>query len=146
MLRLVEIDRYNYLPVLDLCVSAEQKAFVATNQYSLAQAYAQPECVPFALYAENRPVGFAMYSLDEDDHQYWIYRLMIDQRYQGVGYGREAMGLLIDRIRGLSDEDHNRIYISFEPENAVAKALYESLGFVPDGRVLYGEVVYYLAL
>ena len=146
MLHLVEIDRYNYLSVLDLSVSPEQKDFVATNQYSLAQAYAQPECVPFALYAENRPVGFAMYSLDKDDHQYWIYRLMIDQRYQGVGYGREAMGLLIDRIRGLSDEDHNRIYISFEPENAVAKALYESLGFVPDGRVLYGEVVYYLAL
>ena len=146
MLHLVEIDRYNYLSVLDLSVSPEQKDFVATNQYSLAQAYAQPECVPFALYAENRPVGFAMYSLDEDDHQYWIYRLMIDQRFQGVGYGREAMGLLIDRIRGLSDEDHNRIYISFEPENAVAKALYESLGFVPDGRVLYGEVVYYLAL
>lgn len=146
MLHLVEIDRYNYLSVLDLSVSPEQKDFVATNQYSLAQAYAQPECVPFALYAENRPVGFAMYSLDEDDHQFWIYRLMIDQRYQGVGYGREAMGLLIDRIRGLSDEDHNRIYISFEPENAVAKALYESLGFVPDGRVLYGEVVYYLAL
>jgi diamine N-acetyltransferase len=113
MLHLVEIDRYNYLSVLDLSVSPEQRDFVATNQYSLAQAYAQPECVPFALYAENRPVGFAMYSLDEDDHQFWIYRLMIDQRYQGVGYGREAMGLLIDRIRGLSDEDHNRIYISF---------------------------------
>ena len=26
------------------------------------------------------------------------------------------------------------IYISFEPENAAAKALYESLGFVPDGQ------------
>ena len=146
MLHLVEIDRYNYLSVMDLSVSPEQKDFVASNQYSLAQAYAQPECVPFALYAENRPVGFAMYSLDEDDHQFWIYRLMIDQRYQGVGYGREAMELLIDRIRGLSDEDHNRIYISFEPENTVAKTLYESLGFKPDGRVLYGEIVYYLAL
>ena len=146
MLHLVEIDRYNYLSVLDLSVSPEQKDFVATNQYSLAQAYAQPECVPFALYAENRPVGFAMYSLDEDDHQYWIYRLMIDQRYQGVGYGREAMELLINRIRGLSDEEHACIFISFEPENSTAKALYESLGFVPDGRVLYGEVVYVLNL
>ena len=146
MLHLVEIDRYNYLSVLDLSVSPEQKDFVATNQYSLAQAYAQPECVPFALYAENRPVGFAMYSLDEDDHQYWIYRLMIDQRYQGVGYGREAMALLIDRIRGLSDEEHTCIFISFEPENAIARALYESLGFAPDGRVLYGEVVYVLKL
>ena len=138
MLRLVEIDRYNYLSVLDLSVSAEQRDFVATNQYSLAQAYVQPECVPLALYAE--------YSLDADDHQYWIYRLMIDQRYQGVGYGREAMELLINRIRGLSDEEHACIFISFEPENSTAKALYESLGFVPDGRVLYGEVVYVLNL
>ena len=146
MLRLVEIDRYNYLSVLDLSVSPEQRDFVAANQYSLAQAFVQPECVPLALYAENKPVGFAMYSLDEDDHQYWIYRLMIDQRYQGVGYGREAMALLIDRIRGLSDEEHTCIFISFEPENAIARALYESLGFAPDGRVLYGEVVYVLKL
>ncbi len=146
MLRLVEIDRYNYLSVLDLSVAPEQRRFVATNQYSLAQAYAQPECVPLALYAQNRPVGFAMYCLDEDDHQYWIYRLMIDRRYQGVGYGREAMRLLLDHIRALSDEDHTYVYISFEPENAAAKSLYESLGFLPDGRVLYGEVVYRLAL
>ena len=146
MLRLVEIDRYNYLSVLDLSVSAEQRDFVATNQYSLAQAYVQPECVPLALYAENKPVGFAMYSLDADDHQYWIYRLMIDQRYQGVGYGREAMKLLIERIRELMDDEHKRIYISFEPENEIAKSLYESLGFVPDGRTLYGEVVYFLGL
>jgi diamine N-acetyltransferase len=146
MLRLVEIDRYNYLSVLDLSVSPEQKSFVASNQYSLAQAYVQPDCVPLALYAENKPIGFAMYSLDENDHQYWIYRLMIDQRYQGVGYGREAMKLLIERIRKLTDDEHKRIYISFEPENEIAKALYESLGFVPDGRILYGEVVYFLEL
>jgi diamine N-acetyltransferase len=146
MLRLVEIDRYNYLSVLDLSVSPEQKSFVASNQYSLAQAYVQPDCVPLALYAENKPIGFAMYSLDENDHQYWIYRLMIDQRYQGVGYGREAMKLLIERIRKLTDDEHKRIYISFEPENEIAKALYESLDFVPDGRILYGEVVYFLEL
>jgi diamine N-acetyltransferase len=146
MLRLVEIDRYNFHSVMDLSVSAEQRDFVASNQYSLAQAFVQPECVPLALYAENKPIGFAMYGLDEDDHQYWIYRLMIDGRYQGVGYGREAMRLLIDCIRGLSDEEHTRIYISFEPENEAAKSLYESLGFLPDGRVLYGEVVYMLEL
>ena len=146
MLRLVEIDRYNYLPVLDLRVSPEQESLVASNQYSLAQAYAQPECVPLALYAENRPVGFAMYALDEDDHQYWIYRLMIDQRHQRKGYGRAAMELLIDRIRGLSDEEHTCVFISFEPENHIARRLYESLGFLPDGRIMYGEVVYRLAL
>ena len=95
-----------------------------------------------ALYAENKPVGFVMYALDEDDHEYWIYRLMIDKRYQRRGYGREAMRMLIERIQ--ADEEHRVIYISFEPENIAAKALYESLGFVPDGRIEYGEVVYKL--
>jgi len=144
MLSLVEIDRHNYLSILDLSVSEEQRSFVASNTYSLAQAFVQPECVPLALYAENKPVGFAMYCIDENDREYWIYRLMIDQRHQGRGYGRAAMLLLIDRIRSEMDEERHRIYISFEPENEVAKSLYESLGFVPDGRVEYGEIVYRL--
>ncbi|MEN6418296.1 MAG: GNAT family N-acetyltransferase [Clostridiaceae bacterium] len=142
MVQLIEIDRHNYLSVIDLAVSDEQKRFVASNMYSLAQAYVQPECIPFALYAENKPVGFVMYAMDEDDHEYWIYRLMIDKKYQRRGYGREAMHLLIDRIR--ADQEHRIIYISFEPDNAAAKALYENLGFLPDGRVEYGEVVYKL--
>ena len=144
MLSLVEIDRHNYLSILDLSVSEAQRPFVASNTYSLAQAYVQPECVPLALYAESRPVGFAMYCIDESDREYWIYRLMIDQRHQGRGYGRAAMLLLLDRIRSEMDEEHHWIYISFEPENEIAKALYESLGFQPDGRVEYGEIVYRL--
>ncbi len=144
MVSLVEIDRHNYLSVLDLSVSEEQRPFVASNMYSLAQAFAQPECVPLALYAENKPVGFAMYCIDENDREYWIYRLMIDQRHQRRGYGRAAMLLLINRIRSEMDENRHRIFISFEPENEAAKMLYESLGFVPDGRVEYGEIVYRL--
>ena len=142
MVRFVAIDRHNYLSVLDLSVAEEQRRFVASNMYSLAQAFVQPECVPLALYAENRPVGFVMYALDEDDHEYWIYRLMIDKRYQRRGYGREAMRMLIERIQ--ADENHRVIYISFEPENLPAQTLYESFGFVPDGRIEYGEVVYKL--
>lgn len=142
MVQFVYIDRHNYLSILDLSVTDEQRHFVASNMYSLAQAFVQPECVPLALYAENKPVGFVMYALDEDDHEYWIYRLMIDKRYQRLGYGREAMRMLIERIQ--ADEEHRVIYISFEPENIAAKTLYESLGFVPDGRIEYGEVVYKL--
>ena len=65
---------------------------------------------------------------------------------RGRGYGRAAMLLLIDRIRSEMDENRHRIFISFEPENEVAKSLYESLGFVPDGRVEYGEIVYRLEI
>ena len=115
---------------------------MAANVYSLAQAGVQPECVPLGVYEGNRPVGFAMYSLDPDDRQYWIYRLMIDSRYQGKGYGREALRQLVALLR--AKPDCESVYISFEPGNQRAKRLYESMGFVPDGRVLYGEIVYRL--
>lgn len=140
MLRLAAVDRYNFLPLIQLSVAEEQTAFVASNVYSLAQAHVQPECIPLALYDGDTPVGFAMYGVETDDHEYWIYRLMIDKRFQRRGYGRVAMLLLLERIR--SDPDHNRVYISFEPQNDAARLLYESLGFVSDGRLEYGEIVY----
>ena len=132
--------------MLELSVFPEQESLVASNEYSLAQAYAQPECVPLGLFIGNTPVGFAMYCLDPEDRQYWIDRLMIDRNHQRRGYGREAMLLLIGRIRALADERHNYVYISFEHGNTAAKSLYESLGFVPDGREIDGETVYRLKL
>lgn len=145
MLVLKAIDRYNYDDILELAVRDDQKEFVASNAYSLAQAYVMPECTPLAVYSGMSPVGFVMYALDEDDREYWIYRVMISAPLQGKGYGREAMRLLIERIKKEAPE-RRVIYISFEPENTVAKALYTSLGFVPDGRVIDDEVVYRLTV
>lgn len=36
------------------------------------------------------------------------------------------------------------IYLSFEPAHEAARELYEKLGFVADGRVIDGEIVYKL--
>ena len=143
MIHFKEIDRNNFFDVIDLKVAEEQKNFVATNVFSLAQAKAFPECIPFAIYNDEDLVGFIMYCMDTDDHEYWIYRLMIDHKYQGKGYGKAAMDKLIDMIK--EDTSHHVIYLSFEPENIGAKQLYEKLGFKPDGRVIDGEIVYKLA-
>ena len=68
--------------------------------YSLAQAFVQPECIPLALYAENKPVGFVMYALDEDDHEYWIYRLMIDKALSSAAaMAARPCACSIERIR-----------------------------------------------
>ncbi|MBQ4898808.1 GNAT family N-acetyltransferase [Paenibacillus sp. Marseille-P2973] len=142
MIQLKEIDRNNFFDVIKLSVAEEQKDFVATNLFSLAQAKAFPECICLAIYDDDVLVGFTMYCIDEDDHEYWIYRLMIDAKHQSKGYGRAAMELLIDRIK--EDEQHRVIHISFEPNNVQAKHLYEKLGFEADGRVIDGEVVYKL--
>ncbi|EPY12095.1 MULTISPECIES: GNAT family N-acetyltransferase [Paenibacillus] len=142
MIALKEIDRSNFFEVIKLSVADEQSEFVATNLFSLAQAKAFPECVCLAIYHDEVLVGFTMYCIDEEDHEYWIYRLMIDTKYQSKGYGKAAMELLIERIK--EDRQHRVIYISFEPENIWAKQLYGKLGFTEDGRVIDGEIVYKL--
>ena len=142
MITFREIDRNNIWDILKLKVSEEQMHFVATNAVSIAQAKAQPECVPLAIYDGETPVGFTMYCLDLEEKEYCIYRLMIDSRYQRKGYGREALQKIIDKIK--EDKEHHKILISFEPNNGVAKNLYISMGFVPDGRIIDGELVYVL--
>lgn len=139
MIQLKPVDRDNFKAVLKLSVSEDQKRFVASNAFSLAQAYAQPECTPLAVYSDDELVGFVMYAMDTDDKEYCIYRVMIAVEHQGKGYGRAAMARLIEHIR--EDRSHHVIYISFVPENAPTRTLYESLGFRPDGRIIEGEVV-----
>lgn len=142
MVELKEINRENFFEVIKLSVAEEQKEFVASNIFSIAQAKAFPECICLAIYADEDLVGFIMYCIDIDDNEYWIYRLMIDAKYQSKGYGKAAMKKLIALIK--EDKQHQVIYISFEPENKNAQCLYENLGFVADGRVIKGEIVYKL--
>ncbi len=142
MLKLMDIDSENFWDIIKLKVTKQQEEFVASNTFSIAQSKVQPECIPLAIYNDETPIGFLMYCMDSIDKEYWIYRLMIDTKHQSKGYGRKAMELLINRIK--EDKEHHVIYLSFEPENELAKSLYESMGFIPDGRIVEGEIVYKL--
>ena len=144
VIELREITRDNFHEVIKLSVHDEQKAYVATNIYSMAEAKVKPECVPLAIYNQNVPVGFIMYCIDADDNEYWIFRLMIDKTHQGKGYGYEAMMAVLSIMQ--LETAYDKVYISFEPENATAKKLYERIGFVPDGRIIDGEIVYCLRI
>ena len=143
MVELREVDRNNYNDVIKLSVSDEQKNFVSSNIYSLAQAKALPECIPLAICNnEEVLVGFLMYCMDFDEKEYWIYRLMIDKNHQGKGYGKAALKCILSEIK--KDKSHNKVYLSFAPENEAAKKMYEEFGFVSDNRMDGGEVVYCL--
>ncbi|MCL1883686.1 MAG: GNAT family N-acetyltransferase [Defluviitaleaceae bacterium] len=142
MIELREINRDNFSAVLELSVFDGQKDYIASNCYSLAQAKAQSECVPLAIYSNDELVGFVMYCMDYEDSEYWIYRLMIDKKHQKKGYGKIALLKILEILK--QDKEHSKVYLSFEPENETAKKLYEQLGFVPDGRIVCGEIVYCL--
>jgi diamine N-acetyltransferase len=141
-LRVITPD--NFHEIVNMKVHENQKHFVASNQYSLAEAYVHPDHLPLAIYADDVPVGFLMYAFWAERQQFWIFRLMVRQEQQGHGYGRAAMNLLIERMTALPG--CREIYISYEPENQVARSLYQSLGFIITGEVVSGEEVARLSL
>ena len=145
--RLVDVNTDNFDKLIALNPTKEQKNFVAPNIYSLAEAYANVAegkyAKPFGIYAGDKPVGFLMIGYvdkdeepDEDEEyldfipgSYLIWRFMIDKKKQGKGYGKEAMRLALDFIRTFPCGESKCCWLSYEPENEVAKNLYASFGF-----------------
>jgi len=105
--RLQEITSANRTQVESLRVLAEQEDFVAGVGRSLADAAAAPGSNPWyrAVYAGDVPVGFVMIGDDvptQDDvirWPYYLWRMLIDGRYQGRGYGSAALDLLTRYLR-----------------------------------------------
>ena len=82
-----------------------------------------------------------MYALrfEHTKHQAFIQRLMVDEKFQGKGFGRFGMEWMLEIFR--ADERIKTVGISYEPENDGARKLYASLGFVETGDVVEGEVM-----
>lgn len=125
---------------IGLTTNAEQTKFVATNHYSLRQAAEQPECKPMLIRSGGEPVGFAMYAVAPEDNEYWIYRFMIDSRYQRQGLGSRAIGVLTQHIFD-THSDCARILLGVVPGNPTAWKLYEQAGFVDANYQIEGEDV-----
>lgn len=160
MLRLEKITHANAENITALSVSDKQKTFVADNAQSLSEAQtansANGHAFPFGIYDGNSPVGFVMIGFGIDDEwadppeiaksNYNIWRLMIDKRYQGKGYGKGALKLALDFIRTFPCGTAQYCWLSYSPENTAAKKLYCSFGFNETDRFDKGEVVAVLKL
>ena len=77
---------------------------------------------------------------------YNLWRLMIDEKYQNKGYGREAVRLALEFIRTLPCGNAEYCWLSYEPENDVARHLYHSFGFVETGEKDCNELIAVLKL
>lgn len=125
--------------VVALSVTNDQDDFVATNAESLEEADENPDCVPLGIFVGDQAVGFAMYTLDADDGNWWIYRLMIDQRFQRRGYGRAGLRAVVERMFAIPG--CSAIYLGVVRENRTAAAFYHQEGFRETGQVLGDEIV-----
>ncbi|MBM6617575.1 GNAT family N-acetyltransferase [Bacillus suaedaesalsae] len=132
-----EVTVHNFIPVINLKLAESQKNHIASNVYSIAESKVNPCFTPYAIYLGEEVIGFVMTDYDqtlEDKNKYWIPRLMIDERYQGKGYGKLAMNIIIENL--FSNDDCSCIRLSTEPSNVSAIKFYESIGFVQTGELL----------
>jgi diamine N-acetyltransferase len=121
-------------------VAEDQRHLIASNAKSLAQAAANPGCVPLGICWGSILGGFVMYE-PRANGVLLLHRLMVDYRVQRRGIARETMLLLLERFL---TENFETIYLSFRPENIAARSLYDRLGFVEQEIEVDGEVLYRL--
>lgn len=142
-----DIDENNLVECTLLTTNKDGKnyvfeEFVASNAFSIAQSKVQKGWIVKAIYDDDLMIGFTMYGYCYEYSFYEICRFMIDHRYQGQGYGKLALGKIIEEMKKL--EDCKDIYISFDPKNNIARSLYESLGFKDTGKTLEDELLFKL--
>ncbi|MGB7604437.1 MAG: GNAT family N-acetyltransferase [Lutisporaceae bacterium] len=137
MISFKKITKENFWDCIELSVTQEQVDFVTSNAVSIAQSKVQSECIPLAVYDDEIMIGFIMYCIDEDDGEYWIYRMMIDKNYQSKSYGKNTLEKLLEIIK--KDKTHNKVYLGVHKESTYAVKLYKSFGFYFNGQVFGNE-------
>ena len=145
-----EITSGNLNAILALSVHDSQKHLVASNERSLAQAHFEESAWFRAVYADDEPVGFVMLH-DEtlraeprEPGYLFLWRMMIDQRFQGMGFGERAMQLLIAHAR--TRPHVKRFLTSWHHGEGSAEGFYLKLGFIPTAVNDEGEMQAYLDL
>lgn len=145
-IELKPVDQYNKSDCIRLKVTKAQSEYIASNESSLEAAEEYSDVArPFVLYSDGIAVGFTMFAFEPDyedpDDRYWLWRFMIDEKYQGQGYGKEALKHIISYFK---ENGAGNIRLSTKESNVNAIHLYQSFGFAPNGDVNDGEIVFEL--
>ncbi len=155
MLHLEKVNGSNVKGILDLKVKDSQSKYVADNSMSLIEAYiaitSGGHAFPFGIYEDNKAVGFLMIGFGIDDDwkdapeiamgNYCLWRLMIDEKYQNMGYGRKAAQLALEFIHTFPCGKAPYCWVSYAIENKVAHNLYHSFGFEENGDIDGTEMI-----
>lgn len=139
-----EINQDTVRSFCALSVREDQKGFVAPNAISIAQAHFEKKAWFRGIYADETPVGFVMLSDDAEKPEYYLWRFMIDSRYQGLGFGRRAMELLVEHVR--TRPGATELLTSVVQADGGPQEFYEKLGFQVTGDYEEGEAVMRLGL
>ena len=133
MINLKEITSKNLKSIIDLNVKEDQKDYVASNSVSIAQGHYSNSAWFKGIFNDNRPVGFVMLDLIKEEHKCFLWRFMIDHKYQGKGFGKIALTQVIDFVRSLNL--YTYIATSYVPAENGAGGFYKNFGFIESEEI-----------
>jgi len=134
-----EVTRDTVRTICDLKVSKEQEQFIASNSISIAEAHFSNEAWFRAVYADETPVGFVMLARVPKEERarlgtHFLWRFMIDERYQGRGYGRKALESVMQHLK--EESNANALHTSCREGKGAPKRFYKKMGFKETGEKL----------
>ena len=145
MIRLELVNKDNFDQVLDLEVAPKDQRRVASVEYSLAQAwlYRDSEVLfPYAVKSGQLTVGFLLLSYQPMENSYYIWRLLIDQKYQNQSFGKEVIRRVLQRAR--DDQQCHKVTVNYVIGNHKMRYILEKFGFQPvglDGQEIKMELI-----
>lgn len=142
-LREINEDTVRAICLLSDTLSESHRRMVAPNAISIAEAHFSQHAWFRAIYADEYPVGFAMLYIGpgdppEDDRTiYYLWRFMIGNEYQGMGYGRRALEAIIEIVK---EWGAGELRLSCGEGEGSPEEFYRRLGFERDGLMYDDEV------
>lgn len=143
-LQYITNDNFRQIVKLSDTLSDYQKRCVAPNVYSLAQAYVNYDhSWTRAIYLDDIPIGYILIDTKPDDIPnqeiaYYLCRFMIASDYQGQGYGKNTLDLIINKC---IEDKVEYLYTSCEIEGEMPYHFYLKYGFIDTGVIEDGEKV-----
>ena len=137
MIRLEEVDKKSFWDVTKLKVGEKQIDFIESNAQSIAESKYYEYWKPMCIYNDDIMIGFTMYGqIEKEDNRVWLDRFMIDEKYQGRGFGKKALKYILKIL----EEEYccDKVYISIFEDNKDALCMYEKEGFEFNGELDYG--------
>lgn len=144
MVTLRPLDDSNREAALALRVSDAQLRFVSSVEDSLLEAEAEPggHAIQWVLYDDETPVGFVMVSDEVDGPGYiaqYLWKLLVDERYQRRGYGTAALDLVAEYFRGRPGVE--AMWTSAGQGEGSPIPFYERYGFERTGQIVFDDEV-----
>jgi diamine N-acetyltransferase len=143
------LSESNRQAVEALRVSPSQEQFVSSVADSLREAAEHPDAhaLYWAVHADDTPVGFVMIADEVESPEYipqYLWKLLIDERYQRQGFGTATLDLIVEYFRGRPGVEV--LNTSAGQGDGSPITFYEHFCFERTGEVRFDEVMLRLKL